>query len=317
MANKELNKKVSVKEIKDEFNLKQICGNSDSLDRWVIAPDINRPGLELAGEKIDTDLKRVVLIGNKEINYLKRIDSKTQKERFDYITDRYTPCIIVTDGLKVPKALIDVAKKKNFPVFESDTKTYQFTTEIVGFLSDKLAPSISVHGTMMNIYGKGVLIVGKSGIGKSELALDLINRGHMLIADDLVELSRVNNYIKCSAPNNIKGMLEVRGLGVIDINKTFGGHSFLDNCGLDFIINLVSASEYDSHNNDRLNPTNFKEDYFDISLNKLEIPMTVGKSMSIIVETAVTNFILKQNGYDSNEEFKKRIKKQIIKGGRK
>ena len=317
MANKELNKKVSVKLIKDSFHLKQVCGDEKSLDRWVIAPDINRPGLELAGEKIATDLKRVVLIGNKEIDYLKGVKYSIQKERFNYITDKFTPCIIVTDGLKTPKALIEVAEKKNFPVFTTKTKTYLFTTELVGFLSDKLAPSIFVHGTMMNIYGKGVLIAGKSGIGKSELALDLINRGHMMIADDLVEVSRVNNYLKCSAPDNIKGKLEVRGLGIIDINRTFGGHSFLDNCGLDFIINLVSQKEYDSLNNDRLNPTSNKEVYFDIALNKLVIPMTVGKSMSIIVETAVTNFILKQNGYDSNEEFKNSIREQMIKDGNK
>lgn len=317
MANVELNKQVSVKTIKEYFRLKQICGNDESLERWAIAPDINRPGLELAGQKIDTDLKRVVLLGNKEIDYLETIDEEIQKERFDYITDKYTPCIIVTDGLKVPKTLIEVANNKNFPVFEIETKTYLFTTELVGFLSDKLAPSISVHGNMMNIYGKGVLIIGKSGTGKSELALDLVSRGHMLVADDLVEVSRVNNYLKCEAPENIKGMLEVRGLGIIDINTIFGGHSFLNDCGLDFIIELVTADEYDKHNNDRLNPTSNKEVYFGIERDKLVIPMTIGKSMSIIVETAVTDFILKQRGFNSNEEFKDRIMKQIIKAGDK
>lgn len=318
MANKELKKRVSVKQIKDYFHLKQLSGDETSLNRWAIAPDVNRPGLELAGEKISTDLQRVVLLGNKEINYLKKVKADIQKDRFDYITDKYTPCIIVTDGLNAPKSLIDVARKKNFPVFAVKTKTYLFTTELVGFLSDKLAQTISVHGTMMNIYGKGVLIIGKSGIGKSELALDLINRGHMMIADDLVELSHVNNYIKCSAPENIKGMLEVRGVGIIDVKRTFGGHSFLDNCGLDFIINLVNDDEYREHNNDRLNPSNMKEKYFDISLNKLEIPMTIGKTMSVIVETAVTNFILKQDGYDSTEIFKENIKHEMInKAGKK
>ena len=317
MINKELNKQVPVKLIKEAFHLKQVCGDDNSLERWAIAPDINRPGLELAGQKIDTDLKRVVLIGNKEIDFINTLDDNTQKERFDYITDKYTPCIIVTGDCVTPKSLIEVANKKNFPVFETNKKTYLFTTELVGFLSDKLAPSVSLHGTMMNIYGKGVLITGKSGIGKSELALDLVSRGHMLIADDLVEVSQVNNYLKCTAPDNIKGMLEVRGLGIIDINTIFGGHSFLDSCGLDFIINLVTAEEYDYHNNDRLNPTNIKESIFDISLDKLEIPMTVGKSMSIIIETAVTDFILKQKGYDSNEIFKDKIMEEIIKAGNK
>lgn len=313
MANKELNKKVSVREIKEAFHLKQICGDDSSLDRWAVAPDVNRPGLELAGVKIDTDLKRVLLIGNKEMIYLKSVKPDVQKDRFDFITDKFTPCIILTDGLKAPKALVDVAKAKNFPVLVTKTKTYLFTTEVVGFLSDKLAPSISVHGEMLNIYGKGVLVIGKSGVGKSELALDLISRGHMLVADDLVEMSRVNNYIKCSAPENIKGMLEVRGIGIIDVKRIYGGYSFLDNCGLDFIIQLVSADEYDKQNNDRLNPLSNVETYFDIPYNKLVIPMTVGKTMSVIIETAVINFILKQSGFDSNESFKENIKQQIIK----
>ena len=313
MVNKELQKKVSVKEIKDYFHLKQLCGNEQSLKRWAIAPDVNRPGLELAGIKVDTDLKRVVLIGNKELDYIKTLKSNVQKDRFDFITDKFTPCIIVTNDLKAPKSLLDVAKNKNFPVLSTKNKTYLFTTELVGFLSSKLAPTMLVHGTMMNIYGKGVLITGKSGVGKSELALDLINRGHMLIADDFVELAHVNNYIKCSAPKNIKGMLEVRGIGIVDIKRAFSGHSFLDSCNLDFIINLVSSEEYDKHNNDRLNPTNRKQMFFDIPRNILEIPMTVGKSMSVIVETAVTNFILKQDGYDSTEVFKRNIEQEIRK----
>lgn len=313
MANKELKKRVSVKAIKDYFHLKQLSGDEDSLDRWAIAPDVDRPGLELAGINVGTDLKRVVLIGNKEIEYIKTIKPSIQKDRFDVITDKFTPCIVVTDGLRAPKTLIEIAKKKNFPIFATNTKTYLFTTELVGYLSNELAPSIFVHGTMMSIYGKGVLITGKSGMGKSEVALDLINRGHMMIADDLVELAHVNNYIKCSAPSNIKGMLEVRGLGIIDVKRTFGGHAFLDNCELDFIIQLVDGNEYIKHNNDRLNPTSKKEKYFDKSFDKLEIPMTMGKSMSIIIETAVTNYILKQDGYDSNECFKNNIRQQMIK----
>ena len=312
MANNELNKRVSVREIKEAFHLEQLCGDEDSLNRWAVAPDVNRPGLELAGIKINTDLKRVLLLGNKEIKYLNEIDPNIQKERFDYITDKFTPCIVLTDGLEAPKSLLDVACAKNFPVLLTKTKTYLFTTELVGFLSDKLAPSISVHGEMLNIYGKGVLVIGKSGIGKSELALDLISRGHMLVADDLVELSRVNNYIKCSAPENIKGMLEVRGIGIIDVKRIYGGYTFLDNCGLDFIISLVTADEYDKHNNDRLNPLNNTETYFDIPLPKLEIPMTIGKTMSVIIETAVINFILKQEGFDSTEKFKENIKNELI-----
>ena len=165
---------------------------------------------------------------------------------------------------------------------------------------------------MMNIYGIGVLIIGKSGIGKSELALDLIKRGHYLVADDVVEYSRFHYDIVCNAPDCLKRMLEIRGLGVIDVNLMFGAQSYLEKCGLDFVIKLVSASEFQENNN-RLEPAEKRMAFFDVEKTLLEIPVTYGKNMSPIVEAAVSNYILKNNGVDTNEEFKRNIKNMIIK----
>ena len=312
MANNELNKRVYIREIKEDFNLFQVIGDDESLDRWVIAPDINRPGLELSGFKKDTELKRVVVIGVKEMEYIKTLDYDTQRDRFDFLTDSFTPCIIITSNAEVPQSLKDIANQKNFPVFVFPFKTYSLTTQLTTYLSEKLAPVEQVHGVMMNIYGIGVLIMGESGIGKSELALDLIKRGHYLVADDVVEYSRFHYNIVCKAPEPLRRLLEIRGLGVVDVNLMFGAKSYLERCNLDFVIKLVSASEFQKNNN-RLEPAEMTTTFFDIEKTRLEIPVTDGKNISPIIEAAVTNYILKNEGIDTNEEFKRNIKNMIIK----
>ena len=310
--NQELDKRVYVKEIKEAFNLKQITGNDASLLRWAIAPDINRPGLELSGYDEPTELKRVVIIGNKEYGYIQTLSEEAQRDRFGFLTDSYTPCIIVTAGLKTPKILEDIAREKNFPVFEYPNKTYILTTELTSYLSEKLAHVESVHGEMLNIYGVGVLVIGESGMGKSELALDLIKRGHVLVADDVVEYAKIHNQIICRAPLELKQMLEVRGLGILDITFMFGAQCYLESSNLDFIIKLVTKEQYKNNNNNRLEPTEKTTDFFGITKTVLEIPVSEGKTMAPIIEASVINYILKRRGIDTNEKFKENIRNIII-----
>lgn len=310
--NEELDKRVYVKEIKETFKLKQITGDEESLKRWAIAPDVNRPGLELSGFNEATELKRVVLIGNKEYGYIQTLDENKQRDRFGFLTDSYTPCIIVTAGLKTPKILEEIANEKNFPVFEYNDKTYILTAELTSFLSEKLAHTETIHGEMLNIYGIGVLVVGQSGMGKSELALDLIKRGHVLIADDVVEYAKIHNQIICKAPIELKQMLEVRGLGILDITYMFGAQCYLESSNLDFIIKLVTKEEYNNNNNNRLEPTEKSTDFFGITKTVLEIPVSEGKSMAPIIEASVINYILKKRGIDTNERFKQNIREIIM-----
>ena len=168
MANEELNKRAYVYELMDALNLEQLTGNEQALKRWIIAPDVNRPGLELAGYLESQDLKRVVILGKKEYEYTSKLSPEVQKQRFEIVTDSYTPCMILSEGFLDNPVLLELARNRNFPVFRYAGKTYQLMVDTVAFLSEKLAPSSNVHGVMMNIYGKGVLIIGKSGIGKSE-----------------------------------------------------------------------------------------------------------------------------------------------------
>jgi len=315
MANEELDKRVYVRQIKEYFDLKQITGDDSSLNRWIIAPDVNRPGLELSGYLESNDLKRVVVIGTKEYEYMCKLDPTTQKSRFEIITDSYTPCIILSEGCGNLPVLEELCMYKDFPLFRYEGKTYQLIVDLVNYLSEELAPTDNLYGVMMNIYGKGVMISGKSGIGKSEVALDLISRGHMLVADDRVDVARVHNDIICQAPKLLKRMLEIRGLGIVDVTKLFGANTYLNKCELDFIINLVKLDEVVEK--DRLNPLNEKFDVLGLDIPMLTIPVTEGKSLSVIIESAVITHILKRQGFDSNEEFKQAIKEEILKNGGK
>ena len=313
MANEELSKRVYVRQIKEEFNFEQISGNDSSLDRWVIAPDVNRPGLELSGYLESNDLRRVVILGIKEYEYMSKLDYDTQKARFEIITDSYTPCMILSEGFDPMDSLLEIAKAKNFPIFRYDGKTYQLIVDLVSYLSEQLAPSDLIHGVMLNLYGRGIMITGKSGIGKSELALDLISRGHMLVADDCIDVVRVHTNVLCSAPKLLKRMLEIRGIGIVDVTKMFGANAYLNKCNLDFVIKLVN--DYDSMEIDRLNPINKTMDILGLEVPMLIIPVTEGKSLSVIIESAVSDYLLKKLGHDSNEEFKQRYREELKRKG--
>lgn len=309
MGNAELVKRVYVSELKEYFNLQQVSGNEESLHRWIIAPDVNRPGLELAGYRDSDDLKRVVIIGNKECKYLEQVDEETQRERFQIITDSYTPCIIMTGKNKASKVLLEVAQAKNFPVFETNWKSYMTTQNVVAFLSRRLAPETDLYGVMMEINGIGVLLTGNSAIGKSELALELIRRGHTFIADDRVEVARIQNDLICSPSPLLKGMLEIRGIGIIDVNSMFGASATLDSCPLDVVIHLEHfqpENEYRrlSYEEEFIKILELKRPYY-------KIPVTGGRALGVLIEAAITNYRLTQRGYNSTESFNQRVLQAI------
>ena len=207
------------------------------------------------------------------------------------------------------QSLLDLCNQKNFPVFRYEGQTYQLIVELVSFLSENLAPTDNLYGVMLNIYGKGIMITGKSGIGKSELALDLINRGHMLVADDRVDVTRVHKSLLCTAPKILKRMLEIRGVGIVDVTRMFGANAYLNRCQLDFVIKLVKYDE--GMESDRLNPITESFDVLGLEVPMLTIPITEGKSLSVIIEAAVSNYLLNKLGFNSNEDFKERYRKEL------
>ncbi len=305
-------KRVFVEDLMHAFNLKLVSGSEESLKRWIVVPDVNRPGLELCEDYIDIDLKRVNILGNKEIRYLSRFEYEELRNKFEKITDAYSPCIIIAAGNKAPQALIDLAKDRDFPVFETELPTYRISVDITAYLDSLLANSISKHGVLVSIYGIGVLITGESGVGKSELALELIKKGHFLVADDLVEIKRIHNELQGEANKNLKNFLEIRGIGIIDARIMFGASSIVDDIKISLIINIEKYKENIEYDRIGSDDTLSSEEILGLNIPKLNLPIKEGRVLSVLVEAAVMDFRLKNQGYNGAKIFLEGIDKAML-----
>ena len=299
-------KRVTVKEFADYFQFEQLTGDEQSLKRGIELTDTNRPGLELAGFFDYSQAKRLVILGDKEIAYIATMSEKAQKRSFDFLTGEETPAIVITRGHECPKILRECALEKNFPVFCCEEKTKHTIVNIITWLDEKLAKSVSVHGELLIIYGTGVMICGESGMGKSEIALELIKRGHQLVADDRVDCYRIHNHLVGKSPQLLEGMLELRGVGVINIARMYGVGAVAHKANVDIQITL---EEFDPRANyDRVGIEEKKNvSILDVEVPKITIPVREGRSMGVIIESAVTNYMLAKDGLDSAKEFEQRV----------
>lgn len=298
--------KAKISDFAKYFNLNQLTGNEEAVNRWAIVPDINRPGLELAGYFEHSEPKRIMIMGTKEISYMNTLDLEILRERLERITDEYTPAIVISKNQEPPYVLIEIANRKNFPVFLSNLPTYRLMVDIVAYLDEKLAPTDNIHGVLLSIYGKGVLITGESGMGKSETALELIKSGHVLVADDRVDVYRIHNTLLGQAPDLLKGMLEIRGIGIIDVAKMFGSTTVLDKSEVDFIVHLEKWDEEKEYARVGIEDEQF-ETYLEVSIPKILIPVREGRNISVLIQSAVANFNLRQQGFNSAKEFEQRV----------
>lgn len=297
---------VSVKALVEAFDFEQITGDEESLNRQIVMADTNRPGLELAGFFENSQVKRLVVLGDKEIAYISTMSVQKQRRAFDFITNEITPAIIITKGHKCPDVLKRCAKRKNFPVLSSESATTRLIVDLVAFLDEKLASSQCLHGGLLSIYGKGVLIRGESGMGKSEIALELIKRGHLLVADDRVDCYRIHNKIVGKAPELLSGMLEIRGIGIINVARMFGVSSVLPKTQVDFQVNLEMWKPDQDY--DRVGIEEKKQkNILGVDIPKIVVPVREGRSMAVIIESAVTNYMLSEMGMDSAKEFEQRV----------
>lgn len=295
-----------VRQFVEAFDFEQVSGDDRSLERLIKVPNTNRPGLELSGFYDHVEPKRVVIIGNKETAYIERVSSQVLYERFDRITSPQTPLILITAGNQVPKELIEVANRKNFPVFKTKMPSSEVMVEIVTYLDEVLAPRTNVHGVLMNVFGKGVLIIGDSGMGKSEVALDLILRGHSLIADDRVDVTRIKHTIVGAAPELLRGMLEIRGIGIIDVMHMFGVRSYLEKEEINFVVELRKWDDNEQY----LRAGIEEQTYFNIlglDIPLLVFPVKEGRNLAVLVESAVQDFMLKEHGINSAKLFDQRV----------
>lgn len=304
-------KKVMIREIVDFFGLEQCTGNEESLNRWVVIPDVNRPGFELSGYFKLTEPRRIVIIGNKEIEYIGHLTEDEQRGRFPAITDGLTPMLIITKNNEIPPVLKQVAIERNFPIFRTKSDTYRMMVDLITFLDERLAPEETLSGDLMVVYGKGVLITGESGMGKSEIAMELVRDGQVLVADDRVDVQKIHNVLYGHAPKLLRGMLEIRGIGIIDVERMFGANSLVKRNKIDIVINLVrydASEEYERIGDEMTSFTRI----MGVNIPAMSLPVSPGRSMRALIETAVSNFILKQEGYNSTEEFKARLHAEIL-----
>lgn len=302
----EFERKAKISDFKKFFNLTQITGNDEALNRWAIVPDINRPGLELAGYFEHTEPRRIIILGTKEMSYMSEVPDDLLRERLERLTDEYSPAIVISKNMECPELLREIAESKNFPILISDQPTYRLMVDVVSYLDEKLAPSDNIHGVLLSIYGKGVVITGDSGVGKSETALELIRRGHVLVADDRVDVTRIHNTIFGKAPEILRGMLEIRGIGIIDVTKMFGASSSLDNSEIDFIIHLEKWDDQKQYERVGIEEE-VLENILGLEIPKTTIPVRDGRNIAVLVESAVTNFNLKLRGINSAKEFEQRV----------
>lgn len=301
-----IKKKVTVKDLMNQLGYECITGDENALNREIKVPDVNRPGLELTGYYLHSQRERVVLLGNKEMGFISGMSNEVQYSSFDFLTQKETPCIIITRGSSCPTRLKEIAQRKNFPVLLCKDNTSRAMVEVVTYLDIELAPVKTMHGVFLQIYGKGVLLTGESGMGKSEIALELIKKGHLLVADDRVDCAVIHKQIIGQAPEILKQMLEIRGVGIINVSKMFGVASVLDKAMVDLNIHIEQWKPNKQY--DRLGIEEKKyTDILGVQIPKLIIPVKEGRSMGVIIESAVTNYLLSSVGQDSAKEFEQRV----------
>lgn len=301
---------VKITDLVEKMNLKNLTPNVDLTDRYITVPEVNRPALQLTGYFDHFDSVRVQIIGVVENAYLQTLDEGKKKEIYTKLLSYAIPCLVYTTSIEPDEELLKQANKANTPVFITEKKTSPFQAEVIRWLNVQLAPCISIHGVLVDVYGVGVLIRGESGIGKSEVALELIKRGHRLVTDDAVEIRKVSDdTLVGSAPTITKHMIELRGIGIVDVKSLFGVQSVKETQNIDLVITLEEWDKMKEY--DRLG---LEEEYTEFLGNKVQchtIPIRPGRNLAVIVESTAINHRQKEMGYNAAQELYRRLQESL------
>ena len=310
MIGGKMGENVSIKELINELKLKDFTPGIDTESIIIKHPDINRPALQLAGFFDHFDSERVQVLGNVENAYIQTIDESTKKKTYDKLLSYKVPCVLYARGIEPDEDMLSYCLHYGVPCLGTERSTTYLTAELIRWLNVKLAPVISIHGVLVDVYGEGVLITGDSGIGKSEAALELVKRGHRLVSDDVVEIRKVSQQtLVGTAPDITKHFIELRGIGIIDVKALFGVLSVKDTQSIDLVIQLedwVQNKDYD-----RLG---LEDNYIEYLGNKVVchvLPVRPGRNLAIIVETAAVNHRQKMMGYNAAQELYNRVQANI------
>ena len=277
------------------------------------ASDMNRPGLQLSGFWEHFAYERPQILGLVETSYLRSLEPAIRRERLERFVSYDLPCIIICRHLAGMDDLIDMARARSIPVYRSDSDTTQLIVELIYYLNGALAPSTRMHGVLVEIYGVGVLITGNSGVGKSEAALELLKRGHRLVADDAVDIRRVSaGRLVGQAPEMVRNFMEIRGIGIINVATLFGIGSVMQSKSIDMVVHLEHWQQDKEY--DRLGLTDATRKILDVDVPWLLMPIRPGRNLAVVLEVAARNLRLKQQGYSAAKDLEQRFNERMARG---
>lgn len=298
---------------KDRFKLELLNGQNGFANE-IKDRNLHRPGLALAGYVGLFTYDRVQIMGNTEIRYLNSLEPEQRRSAFTTLLEFQIPCIVLTNGNLLDEDLLSAAGGKAIPVFATEFSTTKFSYFLADFLDDQFAPQVVVHGSLVDVYGVGVLLVGRSGIGKSEIALDLVERGHRLVADDVVMITRKGEGILIGAGTDlVKHFMEVRGLGLIDVRSMFGIRAIRYQKRVEIIVELEDWRENEEYTRTGLDDSEFS--ILDVDIPLVRLPIFPGKNVTVITEVISLNYLLRHYGYDAAKVLAKRLEGMIEQKG--
>lgn len=297
---------IALSEIIKEFHLQTLYVPDGYEEIEITCADLNRPGLQLSGFFDYFDNNRIEIIGKVEMTYLNTLQPEDRYMRFERLLAAKVPLVVVTRGMGLSPTLLQLAEQYKTPVMRTPEQTSSFMAALIAFLNLQLAPRITRHGVLVEVYGEGILLLGESGVGKSETAIELVKRGHRLIADDAVELKRVSaKTLVGNAPEIIRHFIELRGIGVVDVQRIFGMGSVKPTEKVDLIINLETWQENKHY--DRLGMDSEYTTILGVKIPSLTVPVKPGRNLAVILEVAAMNNRHKKMGYNAAQELTQRI----------
>jgi HPr kinase/phosphorylase len=293
----------------DPLQIETLTGDI-GLDREMPTPEVSSPGLVLAGYTKRFASTRIHVLGQTEISYLASLDPQARRRSLETFFTFDLPCVVITKGQEAPEELLELARAKGVAVIRTKLKTSEFFRRVKPFLDEAFAPTTTLHGSLADVFGVGLLFIGRSGIGKSECVLDLVERGHRLVADDLVQISRRGNDLLIGRGHELaRHHMEIRGVGLIDIQALFGVRAVRQQKRIEVVVQLEdwdASREYDRTGLDRATT-----DFLDVSLPLVSVPLNPGKNLTVICEVVAMNHLLRYGGVDTAQRFNERILKRM------
>lgn len=303
------NKRITVKELIEDNDFEVIYEAKDAEKTYLYTTEFNRPGLQLCGFYTQFVSNRIQIIGGAEWHYLKALDPEVRRARLKALFDHRIPLLIVTRDQEIFPEMIAFARQNNCTILRTEDGTSRALNKLITYMERALAPTLRRHGILLDIFGVGVLMLGESGIGKSETALDLIVNGHKLIADDSVLIKKLDERLIGTSPKITRHFMEIRGIGIIDVERLFGIGSIMEEKEIELVIELTQWDDFADYN--RLGIDDEHVSILDVSIPKIEIPMRTGRNTAVIVEIATRNYKQKELGYNAALALNQRVLNSI------